>query len=286
MRALALIEEVLTRLVGSRHEWPLSLVGEVYVFGSFARGALQPGDVDLDVEFDQSDERWISMVIRSLSYGRDPYIEFRKRLVGRKRGVEFAFNDRADADYDMTMLWQRGEDVDTGLARVRAIRADSAAGRAERDAMLPQFEGLDRWLPRPYRETLSEAIGSGVITLERLVLPDVEVDHPLVLEHLRDRWKPGSPLYRAGQAAFAYLLRRGIDPVQVHLHGRDVQDGETLYFAGFSLRYLRSMQICLTEDGGKEWIEVVHPTTRGQLDALRILPTGKEGPGNLVWVDF
>jgi hypothetical protein len=283
-RATALTEEVLTRLVECQDEWPLSLVSEVYVYGSFARGAVQPGDVDLDVEFDQSDERWILTVVRALSNGRDPEAEFRKMLRGRKRGVELAFNNRADADYEMTLLWQRGEDLDAGLARVRAIKADPSAGRAQRDAMLPQFEGLDRWLPRPYRETLSEAIGAGAIAVDRLILPDVEVDHPLACEHLRRRWRSQSPLYRAGRAVFAHLLQRGIDPAQVHLHGRDVQNSETPYFAGFSLRYLLSMQICLTEHGGKEWIEVVHPTTRGDLDALRILPTGKQDPGGLTWV--
>jgi len=55
---------------------------------------------------------------------------------------------------------------------------------------------------RSYQETLSAAIDSGVITLERLVRSDVAVDHPLDVEQLRDRWKPGSPLYRAGPAAW------------------------------------------------------------------------------------
>jgi len=141
-RAAALTEDVLTRLVELQDEWPLNLVTAVYVYGSFARGAPQPHDVDLDVEFDQSDERWISTVIRSLTNGRDPAVEFRKLLVGRKRGVEFAFNNREEADYD-TLLWQRGEDLETGLARVRAIQPDPSAGRAQRDAMLPEFEGLD-----------------------------------------------------------------------------------------------------------------------------------------------
>ena len=283
-RAAALTEEVLTRLVESQDEWPLSLVSEVYVYGSFARGAPQPGDVDLDVEFDQSDLRWISTVVRSLSNGRDPRAVFRTMLRGRKRGVELVFNERTDADYEMTLLWRRGEDLDAGLARVRTIKTDPSAGRAQRDAMLPQFEGLDRWLPRPYRETLGEAVGAGAIVIERLVLPDVEIDHSIAGEHLRRRWRPESPLHRAGRAVFAHLLDRGVDPTVVHLHGRDVQDSETPYFAGFSLRYLRSMQICLTEHGGKEWIEVVHPTMRGDLDALRILPTGKQDPGDLIWV--
>ncbi len=53
--------------------------------------------------------------------------------------------------------------------------------------MLPQFQGLDRWLHRPYRETLSAAVDAGAITLERLVLPDQEIDHPLANEYLRHR---------------------------------------------------------------------------------------------------
>jgi predicted nucleotidyltransferase len=56
VRAVALTEEVLSRLVESQDVWPSRLVSEVYMYGSFAREALEPGDVDLDVEFDQSDE--------------------------------------------------------------------------------------------------------------------------------------------------------------------------------------------------------------------------------------
>lgn len=71
-RALALLEGVLERLVEGQGEWPLSLIREVYIFGSVARGALYPGDVDLDVEFDHTDARRASEVITGLSYGCDP----------------------------------------------------------------------------------------------------------------------------------------------------------------------------------------------------------------------
>jgi hypothetical protein len=284
-RAAALTEEALTRLIESQHQWPLNLITEVHIYGSFARGAPQPADVDLDIEFDQTGERWIPIVIHALSNGRKPHVEFKKLLVGRKRGIEFVFNHRADADYPMTLLWQRGEDLDTALTRLRGIKTDPTAGRAPRDAMLPPFEGIDRWLPRPYRETLSRAIGAEFITVERLLLPDTDIDHPLARDHLQRRWRPESPLHRAGRAVFAHLLARNVDPAQVHLHGRDVRNSETPYFAGFSLRYLTSMQDCLTEHGGTEWIEVVHPTTRGPLDALRITPTGKPTPRDLLWID-
>lgn len=40
----------------------------------------------------------------------------------------------------------------------------------------PEFEGIDDWIPRPYREALSEAIGDRVIQIERIVLPDGPVN--------------------------------------------------------------------------------------------------------------
>ncbi|MER6952452.1 nucleotidyltransferase domain-containing protein [Streptomyces sp. NPDC000618] len=46
-RATEMLHEMLDNLdAGSR---PLDLVDEVYVFGSYARGALQPGDLDVAV---------------------------------------------------------------------------------------------------------------------------------------------------------------------------------------------------------------------------------------------
>lgn len=50
-RALLLLENTLRALDEGQAEWPMSMVTELYVFGSFARGALEPHDVDIDVEF-------------------------------------------------------------------------------------------------------------------------------------------------------------------------------------------------------------------------------------------
>ena len=44
-RALQLAERVLQGLDEGQGEWPLSLVRELYVFGSFARGATEPHDL-------------------------------------------------------------------------------------------------------------------------------------------------------------------------------------------------------------------------------------------------
>ena len=282
-RAQALAESVLERLVDGQMDWPLRLVREVYVYGSFARGALDPGDVDMDVEFDRGDEQWKAEFLQGLSYGYDPRRVFRQALVGRRRGVQFTFDNRDDADFPMTLLWRRGEDLQTAVDRLYAIKPDPTAGRAERDAMVPEFEGMERWLPRSYRECLIDGVAQGAIVVERLPLTDDDIDDSRALAHLDSRWTPTSPLYRAGRAVFAHLLGRSVDPAQLHLHGRDVENRVTPYFAGFSLRYLPAMQRCLTEFDGKEWIEVVHPTRRGELLALRILTVSPARLEELRW---
>ena len=46
-RAVDLAEHLLRNLDDGQETWPLSLVTAVYVFGSFARGALTPGTLTL-----------------------------------------------------------------------------------------------------------------------------------------------------------------------------------------------------------------------------------------------
>jgi hypothetical protein len=280
---MALAEDVLRRLDAGQDSRLLGLVGEVYVFGSFARGALEPGDLDVAVEIDHSDRRWAAEAALALSRGRDPYAPIRRALVGASRRCQVVFNVRATADYDMTLLWLRGDTLDVALQRLHAIAADPAAGRAPRDAMLPQFEGIDRWVPRDVREQLIAAVDEGAIMLERLSLTDEVAVSEEADRHLRRRWKPTSPLYRAGRAVLGHFDRRGVSPLSVHLHGRDVGEKVTPYFAGFGLRYFRAIPNCLINWGGREWIEVVHPTTSGELNVLRVVPGDAERLRQTKW---
>jgi hypothetical protein len=118
--------------------------------------------------------------------------------------------------------------------------------------MLPQFGGLDRWIPRRYRERLTAAVDADAVGVERMELPDAAVEEPAAQRHLEERWAPTSPLYRAGRAVLAHFEQRGIDLGQVHLHGRDIDGPETPYFAGFQMRYFKSVPYCLTEYHGIE----------------------------------
>ncbi|GAB2785948.1 hypothetical protein GCM10027073_17900 [Streptomyces chlorus] len=157
-RAVELVEQMLHRLDGDG-AWPLALVREVWLFGSFARGALEPHDVDVAVCFER-DERIRQAVIASLfSGGGSPYAPLRRALAGTSRGLQFQFEDqereqlRAEG-VAMLPLWRRGDTLGQALAVLHGIDEDPGAGRAERDDMLDAFVGLDRYIPRPVRAEL------------------------------------------------------------------------------------------------------------------------------------
>jgi hypothetical protein len=177
-------------------DWPVGLVQAVYVFGSYARGAVEPGDVDVAVDL-KRDDRWISHCIRSMEYGRDPYVVFRQALRGRTRSVSILFQrHEGHDDVPMTLLWRRGEPVDIALERVRAIPVDPTAGTALRGAMLGCFEGLDRWLPRYLRQELIALIDDEAIAVEQVALEDADIADPSVRDLVEARWSVTSPLRR------------------------------------------------------------------------------------------
>ncbi|MEV6949781.1 nucleotidyltransferase domain-containing protein [Streptomyces sp. NPDC051172] len=75
-RATELLHEMLDRLEeGAR---PLDLVDEVYIFGSYARGALEPGDLDVAVVH-HTDTAFTEDVVGAIIYGRDPMADMRGR---------------------------------------------------------------------------------------------------------------------------------------------------------------------------------------------------------------
>jgi len=130
-----LVAHVLRALDEGRAEWPLSLVTELYIFGSLARGAIEPHDVDIDIEF-QIDWRWAEHFAGCLAYGRNPHSPIKRALTGGRRGCQFEFNYRDRADFEMVLFWRKDGTLPAALERLRPIRPDPAAGRAARDAML------------------------------------------------------------------------------------------------------------------------------------------------------
>jgi hypothetical protein len=274
-QATALVGDLLQRTLGTG--WPIELVQTVYVFGSYARGAPEPGDVDIAVDIDRTDDRWRSHFIDSMSYGRDPYTVLRLALRGRSRSVSILFEPHSGHDdVPMTLLWQRGEPLDAALERLQAIPVNPTAGRAPRDALLPCFDGLDKWLPRYLRQELEVLIKDRIITVEQITIADAEPHDLSICDHINGRWVPGSPLRRAAHAALAHLESCGVDIHAVHLHGEDVDAPTTPHFVSFGLRHLRSALHCFRSYRGEQWLEVVHPTRKGPLRTLQIRPHDRD----------
>ncbi|MER6952451.1 hypothetical protein [Streptomyces sp. NPDC000618] len=70
----------------------------------------------------------------------------KRALKGSKRGFPFQFNqnDRLPEGSDPQLLWKRGDTRTTVEERLQAMKADPDAGRAPRDAMIEQFDGLEK----------------------------------------------------------------------------------------------------------------------------------------------
>lgn len=287
-RATNLLDEMLHRLDAGQGEWPVSLINEVHVFGSFTRGAPEPHDVDVEVEFDAGDRRFFDHSMSALVNGFDNCLILRQGLVGRRRGCQFQFNqlDRMTAsglDFAMTLLWRRGDRLHQALDRLHAITVDPSAGRAGRDWMLPEFEGLDQWIPGPIRRVLHDAVHAGALTVERLDLEDGVVADAEALDHLRLNWKPGGDLHRAAAAVVAHFEARGVAPSRIRVQRWDFGPGDKLYFAGFQWRYFSQIKFSLADDGGVEWLEVVRLPRSGPLPTLRLRPADRQALAAIRW---
>lgn len=210
-----------------------------------------------------------------MSCGRDPYAALRMALRGRTRSIEILFERHTGHDdVPMTIVRRRGETLETAFERIDGITPDPSAGRAARDAMLPAFEGLEHWLPRYVLQELIQLIEARILLVDRLDLPIGQIiGERVVGPHLDRRWTSASNLRRAAEASLSHLHERGIDLHTGHLQGVDIVDGATTpYFVGFNLRRFSAMLYCFEEHGGVEWLEVVHPTAKQPLVALRCRP--------------
>lgn len=271
-RATTLVNDVLDRL--EEGGWPLDLVDEILVFGSYARGALNPSDVDLVVEH-RRDDRLISEFLHALSYGRDSSASMKRALKGNSRGLQIHFCERKTLEaegFELTLLWTRGEPVDAARTRLAAITPDPEAGRAPRDHMIEAFDGIDRWVPRPVRIDLTDLVDRKAATIRQLQLPDAEPAHPAALEALA-RWSEASPLRRAAAAVLAHLEAASRPLDSVYLHGEPVigsrySDTTWQTGIGFGWSHYRSISHHLHE--GTDWFEVVRPTRTQPLHTLHI----------------
>ncbi|MFE7332292.1 hypothetical protein ACFU8W_47050 [Streptomyces sp. NPDC057565] len=276
-RATAILNEMLDRL--EQNTWPLNLVTEIRLFGSYIRGALEVGDIDVVVDH-TTDERWTQQSLDALFSGRDGYTPMRRALRGGRRGVSFQFQERRALEgegIEMLLLWRYDEPVTLARQRLAAITPDPAAGRAPRDHVLPAYETIADLLPRPVRIDLHRWCTEGRATVAVFPLPDAQPRSTTAAEHMDDRWAPNSPLRRAAAAALAHLENTGqaLDRLEVHrqylAHGATDETIEC--FVDLGWRYWRAADRYLGD--GQAWFEVLPATARQPLNALHITPAAR-----------
>ncbi|MFE9813221.1 hypothetical protein [Streptomyces sp. NPDC005548] len=271
-RATTLLSDMLDRLQAGG--WPLDLIDEILIFGSYARGALNPADVDMVVEH-RNDDRLTSEFLHALSYGRDSMASMKRALKGNSRGLQIHFQERKTLEeegFELTLLWSHGEPVDAARARLAAITPDPTAGRAPRDHMIEAFDGIDRWVPRPVRITLTDLVDRKAVTIRQLQLRDQQPTHPAALEALT-RWSDTSPLRRAAAAALAHLEATSRPLNSVYLHGEPVigdRYSETAWRIGVGFGWSHYSGISHHLREGTDWLEIVRPTRTRPLHALHI----------------
>lgn len=249
-------------------------VTAVYVFGSYARGALTVGDVDVDVEYDAKlDPAVEHELVDRLVAGRDWNTPFRKALKPA-RALQVMFN-RVEMIAEPVLVYERGDPLPTALARVDAIAADPRAGRARRDPVHPALALVAEELARPNRILLSELLDAGLLGVEIVNLADVEdadLGDRQFLTRVRLRWRStGSPLARAARAAGAHLRASGVDLATVALMPRSVLDERHSQWAvDCRETHLRDLVVYLGYKRIPNGLFVLRPERRRPLRALRL----------------
>lgn len=153
------------------------------------------------------------------------------------------------------------------------MTADPSADRAPRDAMIEQFEGLDRWIPLPVRTRLVELLNAGGIEIRRIELAAAEPTSPAAVAALGRRWKPDSPLRRAAAATVRYTEDTGMSPPSMWVQGQPLDHRRDQYGAGalwINLGWYHFDQLVFRLREGAQSLEVVRPTRTQPLHALHI----------------
>lgn len=190
--AASAVEELL-RGVASQATRYARAVYRVSVFGSFARGALDVGDVDLLIEAALTDEiaplqrAWDKESLECLLGGRQPprRLDWRWHLaqgLSRRRVLQMHVNDLpSEGVTPLIVVWERGMGAEQALGRVRAIRADPTAGRFQ-EREVRGLEGVEPFYRRVAWDLLADLAAKDTIRVRRLELPRL-----IPCDQIRDR---------------------------------------------------------------------------------------------------
>jgi predicted nucleotidyltransferase len=230
------IEGLLARVVSGEGSY-LRRVCEVWIFGSYAHGAVEVGDVDLAVEFDQTKDeagRWFATLMAG---GFDHLSALRRELRGNQRALELHFNELEDLrkeGFDPRLLWQRGDSVDEARARLAALAPDASARRAARDTVHPLLAHVEKLIPRPARQEFSLFMWAGWLEAKLIELPQGQAASGVTRRRFAEQWSESNPRFRAAHAVASYLEREGVAPLSaggtLYSDEREILDPERDYW--------------------------------------------------------
>lgn len=248
-------------------------VTAVYAFGSWSRGALEVGDVDIDIEYDDlRDPETRRQMFDAVLAARDPLAVLRKALKPR-RTLQVLF-ESADNLGQRVLIYKDGDNLEAALARVHSIELDADAGRAEREAVHPALEPVANALTRPSLIRIGELAAHGLIDVVLIDLPDFAVDEIAdtdYREFVQTTWSESSPLARAARAGGALMLGRGLEPVQLLVLGRSPEGAPDQAKWAIEAREGKLRNVAYDLGHGLEgWLYVVRPERRQPLRALEI----------------
>ncbi len=165
----------------------LARVREVYVFGSYSRGALEPGDLDLLVVHDRATPKYEAAAIKHFTDRSFSDVDAICRSVNKfKTDMSRAFRTpgervqvllTSDLNYvvgkesrikesDLVLLWSQKDR--NWQKKVEAIPVDASAGRAPRDHVFPLSRLHDHFT------TMEKVVG--MIADDRLLFERISID--------------------------------------------------------------------------------------------------------------
>jgi hypothetical protein len=230
------IDALLERVVRADGRY-LARVREVWVFGSFARGALEVGDVDLAVEFDQTKDeagRWFATLMAG---GFDHLGALRRELRGSQRALEIHFNELDDLrneGFEPRLLWRRGDSLDEARARLVAVAPHANAQRAVRDTVHPLLGEVEKLIPRPARQEFSLFMWAGWLDAKLVELSREQAANVVTRRRFAEQWSESNPRFRTAHAVARYLEREGVAPLSaggtLYSDEREILDAERDYW--------------------------------------------------------
>jgi len=178
-------------------------VRELYVFGSYSRGALEPGDLDLIVVHDRAKPEYEKPLLRKLQEEfedceaarravRKFKVDMRRAMHKPGEPVQTILTQELDwvvdegskiKQSDLVLLWSNEDRKwEEKLAR---IRPDETAGRAPRRHLISMTRVHDRV---SVMERVVEMIDRGELLLTRITVDEIDCKLNTYHEHWLNRW--------------------------------------------------------------------------------------------------